>query len=265
MSSGFSSLCKNIYKSRFFLTNHLVRRYSRKVSSNDNSYKPVKSRGNIQNEEDTNHLVWRDPSFELLTSNEFPLFLRGDIGLAWYDSQTTVKIQYELVMEQVLNNEDKVPNGDIVCSVQTCPTVLRKTVKELFPYRTLDDTSELCVITIGLKSDIKLMRINKELETEKLAQTFLIAAKNICNKLQNAGYWADFINPFSGRPYFIPTALRELYETDEKFRCLDFQIFEIKHCKVILSKQSSQKTFIGSLFTSAPLKKNRLNSIFTDK
>ncbi|KAJ8965411.1 hypothetical protein NQ314_004163 [Rhamnusium bicolor] len=138
-------------------------------------------------------------------------------------------------------------HGSMLCRVQTCPTVLRKTVSELFPYRIVEDNSELSVITITLKPNIKRMRTNKELETEKMAQTFLIAAKNICDKLRNSGYWADFINPFSGLPYFTPSSLSELYETDEKFRCLDFQIFEIKDCKVIANEDRSQKRFIGVL------------------
>lgn len=63
-------------------------------------------------------------------------------------------------------------------------------------------------------------------------------------KLRSSGYWADFINPFSGRPYFRPLSMGQLYETDEKFRCLDFQIYEIENCKVI-SNDSSKKKFIG--------------------
>lgn len=59
----------------------------------------------------------------------------------------------------------------MICRVQTCPTVLRKTVKDLFPYHTTEDTSELSVITVMLKPNNKYLRNNKEIETEKLAQT----------------------------------------------------------------------------------------------
>lgn len=141
--------------------------------------------------------------------------------------------------------------------------MLRGTVKDLFPYRPLEDNSVLSVVTIALKPNIKDMRTNKELETERLAQTviiiyyisvsffnifmfqFLITAKKICDKLRTAGYWADFINPFSGRPYFTPSTLTELYQTHEKFRCLDFQIVEIKDCKVISNDDDSLKQFVG--------------------
>lgn len=68
----------------------------------------------------------------------------------------------------------------------------------------------------------------------------------MCDKLRNAGYWADFINPFSGRPYLYPTSGEKLYEADEKFRCLDFQIFDIQDCKIVSNEQdSSKRRFIG--------------------
>lgn len=63
-------------------------------------------------------------------------------------------------------------DGNIVCRIQVCPTVLRQTVCDLFPYRNLG-TSELSVITISLRADLKLLRKNNEMETEKLAKTVM--------------------------------------------------------------------------------------------
>ncbi|CAH0559023.1 unnamed protein product [Brassicogethes aeneus] len=258
MSICFKYIAK--ISSRIPQFNGVCRNYSRKVNNIDKSYKPLKPR---RSHKDGSNLVWKDPNFEILASNGFPLFLPGHVGLAWYDTQTTIKTHHELILEQIddLNQFEDVDDS-IICRVQTCPTVLRKTVSDLFPYRTLDG-SELSVITISLKPNVKDMRKNKEMETERMAQTFLIAAKNVCDKLRSSGYWADFINPFSGRPYLVPTSNMELYETDEKFRCLDFQIFEIKDCKIVSNEENSKQRFIGSLFTNAPCKKNQLNSIFT--
>ncbi|CAH1112956.1 unnamed protein product [Psylliodes chrysocephalus] len=258
MSSRYVRFLHNSTKNSSALTN-FIRNYSRKVGNDSESpYKHVKPKHPL---EDACNLVWKDPSFEILTANEFPLFLRGNIGLAWYDTQTTVKSHHELIMEQIDHANDP-QNSNITVKVQKCPTLLRGTVKDLFPYRPLEDNSVLSVVTIALKPNIKDMRTNKELETERLAQTFLITAKKICDKLRTAGYWADFINPFSGRPYFTPSTLTELYQTHEKFRCLDFQIVEIKDCKVISNDDDSLKQFVGSLFTSAACNKRNLNSVF---
>lgn len=96
---------------------------------------------------------------------------------------------------------------------------------------------------------------------------FLLVANSICERLRNAGYWADFINPFSGRPYIQPLqGDLTLYEVDEKFRCLDFQIYSINNCRIITNEEDkrSSKKFVGSLFTSAPPKKSQLDQIFSD-
>ncbi|KRT82274.1 hypothetical protein AMK59_3785, partial [Oryctes borbonicus] len=171
----------------------------------------------------------------------FPFFMPGNVGPAWYDVYTTINNEGAFTMEEIDNNND----ANIICRAQECPKVLRQTVCDLFPQRNLE-SSELSVITITLKPDAKDFRRNMELETEKLAQIFVLAAKNVCHKLRNAGYWADFVNPFSGRPYFT-TGSQNLYETDEKFRCLDFQIYEIDNCKIISNEAtSSKKTFIGT-------------------
>jgi len=69
------------------------------------------------------------------------------------------------------------------------------------------------------------------------------AAQEICLRLKHAGYWADFINPFSGRPYLSPFNKPALYEADEKFRCIGFQIKEVGECKVIDVRKGSG--FIG--------------------
>lgn len=92
---------------------------------------------------------------------------------------------------------------------------------------------------------------------------FVITAKNVCQMLRKAGYWADFINPFSGRPYFS-NGSRDLYKTSEKFRCLDFEIYEIQNCIVISNDEpESKRSFVGSLFTNAPSQKKSLADIFT--
>lgn len=66
--------------------------------------------------------------------------------------------------------QDGKNDANIICRVQVCPTVLRQTVCDLFPYRNFDNC-DLSVVTISLKPDLKRYRKNKEIETEKMAQT----------------------------------------------------------------------------------------------
>jgi hypothetical protein len=64
-------------------------------------------------------------------------------------------------------------------------------------------------------------------------------------KLRLAGYWADFINPFSGRPYLTTFHSAALYETDERLHCFDFQIKDYGDCKIITSACDKCHSFAG--------------------
>lgn len=75
----------------------------------------------------------------------------------------------------------------------------------------------------------------------------MLAAQDICMTLTIMGYWADFINPFSGKPYLAPVHNSRLYDTDERFRCLDFEIIQQQNCIVIANESGNQniRTFVG--------------------
>ena len=42
-----------------------------------------------------------------------------------------------------------------------------------------------------------------ELERETFFEEFITDAKNICVELQKSGFWADFIDPYSGQPFLV--------------------------------------------------------------
>ena len=77
-------------------------------------------------------------------------------------------------------------------------------------------------------------------------QQFLLAASDICKKLNMCGYWADFINPFSGQPYTDVRKNDILYQIDPRFRGVGFKVEQKENCKII-SYDSSCKNFVGKL------------------
>jgi hypothetical protein len=67
-------------------------------------------------------------------------------------------------------------------------------------------------------------------------------------KLRLAGYWADFINPFSGRPFLTPFPSAAFYETDERLSYLNFQINDCGNCKIISNQCEQSHSFVGEAF-----------------
>ncbi|XP_020280767.1 methylmalonic aciduria and homocystinuria type D homolog, mitochondrial-like isoform X2 [Pseudomyrmex gracilis] len=237
---------------------------SRRVNRSTSSYKVIETNGDL---DDIDNSVLSNSNWELLTPRGFRFYLPGRVGLAWLDAATTaqVKTQFvELAGEQefidALNDKTQYQKDAgywnelrpmMNCVVQECPILLRKSIRELFP-GCLDGiaSSNLTIITLNQKANLKVMRWHKEAETEKLAKCFVLAASEICSKLKMIGYWADFINPFSGQPYMNPRK-GNLYETDERFRCVGFKIEQRNNCRIIVS-DNNLNNFIGSLYTTAP-------------
>ncbi|GAB1866557.1 Methylmalonic aciduria and homocystinuria type d mitochondrial-like protein [Camponotus japonicus] len=256
--------------------------YSRRSDRSTSTFldKVVKSNGDSLDGDIDNNAWDTNSNWKLLTPRGFRFYLPGSVGPGWLDATTTAQVKTyfdeaseEEALIESLNNENgyqrskrnwKVMHPMLDYVAQECPVLLRKSIEELFP-ECLDVTSsQLTIITINQKANLKSMRWHKEIETEKLAKYFVLAAWNICTKLKMAGYWADFINPFSGQPHLSSRKSVNLYETDERFRCVGFKIKQRNNCKIITFDNSLQN-FIGSLYTTAPPNIEFLEQIINDE
>ncbi|XP_073977910.1 methylmalonic aciduria and homocystinuria type D homolog, mitochondrial-like [Rhodnius prolixus] len=222
--------------------------YSRKSSSNyKGSYKVVNKATNAV-EDDTSDQLNAHSNWELLTPQGFRFYLPGAIGPAWHDEISAS------FMPSTLSEFDET---ELECNIQECPVLLRQGINELFS-GTPPISTNLTVVTISQKKRKK----NSEQDIERLTKQFMCAAQDICNKLKTAGYWADFINPFSGVPFNTPHFNSNLYKTDMRFRCLGFNIKIQGNCKVISDHVSNK--FIGSLYTTAPPNTSLLQNILRE-
>ncbi|KAH9405035.1 hypothetical protein TYRP_000869 [Tyrophagus putrescentiae] len=172
-----------------------------------------------------------------------------------------------LTNEELLKNlnEDKpMPNTDMFladdrailqCDAFECPILLVKDFQELFPSNTANLINGLTVLTITHKSQNDMAAWSSEViaERDELMEKFLFTADRMCSYLKSQGFWADFIDPASGRAYHGEYTPSTFFETDERYRKFGFEIEDLGCCKVISHSKWGTKAFVGALFTNAPV------------
>ncbi|WAQ94180.1 MMAD-like protein [Mya arenaria] len=148
-------------------------------------------------------------------------------------------------LEELMHDEEgkTLPSPDdlLECVAHDCPTIMRKDFADLFPNMNIM-MGHFTIITISQKTKSDMSGWSEEVEDERetLLQSFVQGATDICEALQSAGYWADFVDPSCGKP------------TDERYRKLGFEIDDLGCCKVIRHHVWGTHSYIGCLFTNAP-------------
>lgn len=244
-------------------------KYSRRSDKTDLYYQVLKSADTCLSSVD-NGVLAVNQNWELLAPSGFRFYMPGSVGPGWVDPLTMVPAKVHALNSLTGDtaNEMKTEQSRsgfpvLHVAAQECPMLLRKYIKALFPGYTEIRTSRFSIITMAQEINPKSTRWSKEAEVEKLTKYFVLAASEICMKLKAHGFWADFINPFSGKPYLNPHAYKNLYKTDRRFRCLGFKIDAKNNCKVI-SHEDSSKYFTGSLYTTAPPNTDFLKGLVND-
>lgn len=137
-------------------------------------------------------------------------------------------------------------------SVHDTPVLLRKEFGAMFPNKNVEN-GPFTTITYSQKTENDMSKWSEKIEEEREMKTeaFVQAAKEICGRLKEEGYWADFIDPCSGTPHYGSHSNTSLFETDERFRLLGFRIEDLGCCKVILHPKYGRNVFVGCIMTDA--------------
>ena len=115
-----------------------------------------------------------------------------------------------------------------------CPLLLRYELRQLFlNYDVLRQPLTAITIILKTNSDMSTWSTKVEEERNELMDQFIKLAHEICAYLSSKQYWADFIDPSSGRPYYGPNTSDTLFETDERFRYFGINIVDLGCCRVV--------------------------------
>lgn len=141
--------------------------------------------------------------------------------------------------------------ASVECVVQPCPHRLSADAALMFP---LAPPTALTVVTVTQRTeqDMSFWSSAVEEERERLLQSFIQEATQICEELWGQGHWADFIEPSSGLPFFGPYTNLPLFETDERMSSLGFTVEDLGCCRVLRHSLWGTNVFVGVVFTSAP-------------
>jgi hypothetical protein len=201
--------------------------------------KPNKETVGEEVNEDRHEIKTSNREINLFGPKDSRAPLNGDIGLGFtLNDQNSIQF-YEIkpktqlidfnsfedkslkqysVIKQFLNpNFDKESETNLLksmsspvlqCIAHECPILLIRDFQDLFPTSSSkrpDLTKGLTVITLCQKTvnDMSAWTPQVDHEREELMEHFVSVAQNICDYLMNKGFWADFIDPSSGRPFLV--------------------------------------------------------------
>lgn len=93
----------------------------------------------------------------------------------------------------------------------------------------------------------------------------MLAAREITSRLRLHGFWADFMNPFSGKPFYSWANGKNLYRVDQRFRGLNMKLLKHNECTVICSSEDDENCFSGAIYTNAPSNYTELKSLLDNQ
>lgn len=228
--------------------------YSRRSDSKnfDSVFKVVKSKVRVEDESDSLGGEC-GPNWELLSPRSNRFYFPCAVGPAWQGASTTITLEEPL--EHIVDFDGKTLDDEtkLKLTVGECPFLIKKSLDELFPTPEVISSEKLALLTLKFNGD-----------SEQGARKFVLAAREITSRLRLHGYWADFMNPFSGKPFHSWANGKNLYKVDQRFRGLNMKLISKNNC-MIISAEEANSAFSGAIYTNAPPNFMILKSILDEK
>lgn len=175
-----------------------------------------------------------------------------------YDDATDAVTEEEEMVRMRLSSQER-----FECVAFECPELLCRDFQDLFPKRNLGKELTVLTVTQKTRQDMSAWSPDMESEREIIIEQFIDLAQALVQRLNAAGYWADFLDPFSGRPFLGAYTNATMFETDERYRHFGFELEDLGCCKVIRHHTWGSKSFVGCLFTNAPVSSSGLENVLS--
>jgi hypothetical protein len=173
-----------------------------------------------------------------------------------------------LSLEEAINQNCRATNSEPIFELKAynCPKSLLNDFQSYFRMNSIGE-SAMTVVTISFKSEHDMALWNSRVETERefLTEKFVDTAQEMCQHLEQEGFWADFIDPSSGTLHRGPYTHATFYEADERYQTLGFEIIDMGCCKVISHHEWGTRTYVGCVLTNASVNDKFLKRLLSNK
>ena len=154
------------------------------------------------------------------------------------------------------------PTGSIEVAVHETRKAFQREVEFVLPGVPLaGDEKEgsgaglLLAISTMQQARFDLVQVGDDIEQEKdrLLETFMAFARELCEKLIAKGHFADYIDPCSGLPMLTKDANKVFSEVDSAEQLLGYGVMNAGCCKVLLHPAWGSAVYPATVFTTAPV------------
>ncbi|TRZ00776.1 hypothetical protein DNTS_034748 [Danionella cerebrum] len=208
--------------------------------------------------------VWPDETMGPFGPQDQRFQLPGNVGFDCHLTGTSIQMsspvhktgkELSSAMQRVSKAEHYFTQSSVECSMHSCPELLKKELELFFPVL---PASPITVVTVTQKIQ-KMGTQELTRDQEEMLDNFVSGAKEICFTLWRGGYWADFINPLSGKAFFTDQTPDSILQQDSE-RNAGFHIEALASCTLIRHVFNDTSMFVLTLLTNAPS-----NSVIMEK
>ncbi|XP_016989420.1 uncharacterized protein LOC108051722 [Drosophila rhopaloa] len=195
-----------------------------------------------------------EPQYPILHSRHTDLFYMPHCvgpayqGLISSVDQPYATAYYPADSQALVKGSDNVLGSVISPSdmfVVACPKLLVEYMRRLFQHPYSGFGSSMNFSMIGLRF--------QDVDADNALRSFVLMASHNSREIMHNGYWADFVNPLTGRAHFRAAHSSRKKCQEAQLLCRGLTFTNANGCTLIEEEEQSDQ-FTGCIFTDTPCK-----------